>query len=287
METRESILNETRELSPLLAELSKKPVFQVPEGYFDALSASTLLKINQPSQQQAPAGTVPEGYFDALPGLIMNRIKAEAAETETPAVLQGLAAKASFRVPEGYFHTLPEQVMARIQALESADALPTLLQGLSYKETFRVPAGYFESLPSQVMSRINEAQPARVISMGSRVSFFRYAVAAAFTGLIGLSLFNLGGGSSNEPVAAAMSPAVMAQAKQIIQNKSFDATLETISDDEITRFLQDNGQDVNSALVASLTSDEASLPDADAYLISDETLDQLLNKLETNQSNHN
>ncbi|HNP53943.1 MAG TPA: hypothetical protein PKK69_04985 [Ferruginibacter sp.] len=286
METRESILNETRELSPLLAELSKTPVFQVPEGYFEALSASTLLKINHQNQQQAPAASVPEGYFDALPGLIMNRIKAESATSETPEILEGLSHQPVFRVPNGYFESLPDQVMARIQSANTETILPAVLQGLSDKPSFRVPAGYFESLPDQVMSRINEAKPAKVISMGSRVSFFRYAVAAAFTGLIGLSLFNLGGASNNEEVAAELSPAVMAQAKQIIQNKSFDATLETISDDEITHFLQDNGQDVNSALVASLTTDDASLPDADEYLINDETLDQLLNKLETQQTNN-
>ena len=41
-----------------------------------------------------------------------------------------------------------------------------------------------------------------------------------------------------------------------------DQVMNSVTDEEITQYLQSNGQDVNTALMASL-SDETELPDAD------------------------
>ena len=73
-----NILNELQTLSPLVAGVSNKNVFSVPEGYFEALSdiitASTKNELILP--KSAETFKVPAGYFDNLSALLLDKIKA-------------------------------------------------------------------------------------------------------------------------------------------------------------------------------------------------------------------
>jgi hypothetical protein len=71
----------------------------------------------------------------------------------------------------------------------------------------------------------------------------------------------------------------MKEAKQILKNGSFDEELNTVSDAAIVNFLESKGQDVEAALVASLTN-EKDLPTADDYLFDDNTLDNVLKTID-------
>lgn len=104
------ILQELQEIAPELAALNRAMPYAVPQGYFDDVSASVLMKI-QLTESKSTIYSSPAGYFDALPNMIMAKIKAGqnevAAELNEVAPLLNTISKAPvYAVPEGYFEQL-------------------------------------------------------------------------------------------------------------------------------------------------------------------------------------
>lgn len=293
MYQQDNILNELKELSPTLAAIPRLNVFRVPEGYFDLLGTRLLLltRIGE-SEQVSPEmrASVPEGYFENLAENILARIKNESISEvarETMAVSRVVAEIGNrniFKVPGGYFENLANDVHRKTTSLVNNEvALETqnisaLIAGIGNHNVYSVPEGYFARLQMNVMTKL--PQPAKVISMKSRFTAFRYAAAAVVTALIGLSvifLLNKNADNSSE----AQTAAVLTEAKQIMNTNSFEKEFSSVSDDAIVSFLESKGQDVEAALVASLT-DQKDLPEADEYLINENTLDQVLQTLDLN-----
>lgn len=268
----DTIQNELKELNSVLADIPKMNVYTVPDGYFDVLSHDILLAIQEPVQE-AGGGTVPAGYFEGLSDSIMAKIK---TEEETSLLLKDIKEKNVYSVPVGYFDSLAGSIMAGIKAEESV-----LLNRVKDINVYTVPAGYFENLPAAIISRI--PQPAKVIEFRKRSSFFNYAAAAAITGIIGLTSISIFEKRNTE--GSSMKD-VMTAANEIIKTKSFDKELSTISDDAIVNYLQESGQDVNAALVASITDDK-NLPDQEDYILDDKTLDNLLSELKIGETTNN
>jgi len=177
------ILNELKDLSPLVAEIPRNNVLSVPEHYFDSLDAHILFKIND-----TYAG-VPEGYFERLPGEIMNRIRNE--------------------------------------------------------------------------------KRVKVISVKS--VFLQYAVAAVFTGLIGLTLFSFFNAREEK------STLLYAEAKKIMNSGRYEEVFESLPEEEIENYLSAQGHDVEAALVANAAYNKE-LPDEIDYLLKENTLDEFLNE---------
>ena len=71
-------------------------------------------------------------------------------------------------------------------------------------------------------------------------------------------------------------------ANNILKTGTFDKELETVSDKDIEQYLEQGGQDVNAALVAASTDDEATLPEAAEYLLDENALDNYLKKKHLN-----
>lgn len=245
------IYNELKELNSPLADISNKNVF-----------------------------TVPEGYFDSLPADILHGIKAQYTmeDLDIPAL--------DMKVPENYFDGLANEIMSKIKANEIPPALeetyPGWLISLRHKNVFKVPDGYFDSLAENIVSKI-EKQPAKVIELKPRSSFFKYAVAATITGLIGLSLFSILDKRSENNITANVTFNITDKAKEILKNNSFDNMMDALNEDEIISYLKSEGDDVNAALVASLT-DEKSLPSEDMYFTDEKTLDNFLVDQHINES---
>ena len=108
-----------------------------------------------------------------------------------------------------------------------------------------------------------------------RITIFKYAVAATVTALLGLGIYRL----SNQtlPVQDVALASVIASAKNINKSNSFDKEMTSLNEDEIVGYLNEKGDDVNAALVASL-SDEQSLPEEEDYLTDENKLDDYLNE---------
>jgi uncharacterized membrane protein len=205
MDNRTTILNELKELSPVLANIGREAPYTVPAGYFDSLAGNMLLKINEeksengtlPNISKTPVYEVPAGYFDSLAGNILNRVKAAAATSPAEElaflspVLSRLEKKSPFSTPEGYFTDLSDNVVSGVQAIEfvnkELENLSPLMVSLKEMSIYQVPPRYFELLPAEILSKVKkQKQPARVVSMTFTKRVVRYAAAAAVIGIIAI-----------------------------------------------------------------------------------------------------
>jgi hypothetical protein len=202
-------------------------------------------------------------YFDGIRAELQARIIA--SNFVTP--------QQTLDVPAGYFENLPTNILAKIKAQENnpvfteMEGLSPMIAGIGNSNVYTVPQGYFEQLAMPAITS------AKVVKMGSR-SIFKYAAAAVVVGLLGFGAmkFIANTKTNNETLA------VVKQADEILKTNSFDATFASVSDKDIEKYLSQNGEDVNAALVAaSMDDDNTTLPDADDYLIDDKTLDNFLN----------
>ncbi len=270
---------------------------EVPDGYFDSLADKILGRIKQEEASEIspllkdlrskPVFELPDGYFDALPAAILARVNAEEAEELSPLMKQ-LRSKNVFEVPQGYFETLGEEIASKTMnqdALTEIAGLSPMLAGLQSKQVFSVPDGYLDGLSESVMQGLQPKQQAKVVVMSSRRSIFRYAVAAAFTGLVvfgGYKVINQGGGTIDPPATAQLTK-VQEEGLKILKQSQQDSTVieaeyAKVSDDDIIKYLESNNVDVDAATVAS-TIDEKELPSQEDYMMDDKTLDKFLNQI--------
>jgi ribosomal protein L12E/L44/L45/RPP1/RPP2 len=206
---------------------------------------------------------VDENYFDGIRAELQARIIA--SNFMTP--------QNYFDVPEGYFENLPINILAKIKTQENNPVFTELkvlsptIAGIGNRNVYTVPQGYFENL----VLPINVS--AKVVKMGSR-SIFKYAAAAVIVGLLGFGTmkFIANTKANNE------TRDLVKEANKILETNSFDATLASVSDKDIEKYLSQNGEDINAAMVAaSMDDDNTALPEADDYLTDDNTLDNFLN----------
>jgi hypothetical protein len=258
MQKNDAIYDELKELKSSLAGIPKTNVFTVPDGYFNSLSSDILEGINNEYAIEnldipVTGMKVPEGYFEGLADSILNKIKTAAVGEEEEASV--------------------------------------LLAPVRHINVFRVPNGYFDTLASSILDKLPRST-AKVVEMKIRSSFFKYAIAACLTGVLGLSLFSIfdkKAGIENTATALVLiddTKDILETANGILKNNTFDQTMESLGDEEIVGYLQKNGEDVNAALVASVT-DEKSLPSEDAYFIDGNTLDNFLNEQHIVQISNN
>ena len=285
MENSIDILNELKELSPTIAAIEKVNVFRVPKGYFEYLSADILMGIeteNGLSNTASLTTDVPTGYFDTLAGSIIDKIKgqnAEDASTEIRALspeLFSIKNENIFAEPQGYFDTLADSVLAKIKIQETEDAaaeiraLSPMLYSIQNENIFDVPTGYFDTLAETVLNTVNPQ--AKVVSMKRRTTtFFKYAVAAAFTGVMALGVFKFTG----SPTEKIELPDYVTAGLQV---QDVDQELAKISEDDIVKYLEASGTDVKTAMVAG-SIDENELPSQEDYLLDEKALDKYLNTI--------
>ncbi len=239
MENSIDILNELKELSPAIAAMEKVNVFRVPQGYFEYLAADILMGIateNGSANIASSTGDVPAGYFDGLAGSIIAKIKTQ--ETE--------------------------------DAAAEISTLSPMLYSIQSENVFKVPTGYFEGLSETVLNAVNP--PVKVVGMKRRTAtFFKYAVAAVFTGVMALGVFKFTG-NSTEKIEL---PAYVTDG---LKMQDVDQELAKISDADIVKFLEANGTDVKTAMVAG-SIDENELPSQEDYLLDEKALDKYLNSI--------
>ena len=172
MTQKDNILQELNELKSSLIDISTENVYTVPVGYFDGLAAQVLSRIKA---IEAVNGVEELGYLSPMLGNISKQMP--------------------YTVPTGYFEEIAEKALQTVHtnnhlqsAKEELATLSPLLSGLNKKMPYAVPQGYFENLAKKINSE--ETRPvAKIISITSR-KWFRYAAAAAITGIIFLAGFS-------------------------------------------------------------------------------------------------
>lgn len=284
MENRNDILNELKELSPTLAAIEKVNVFTVPEGYFEYLGADMLLRIEKENGLTDHAvNDVPAGYFDGLATSILAKIKAqeteedEAEEILLSPQLSAIQHTPTFEVPAGYFDGLADSILGKIKAADTEDAateikaLSPMLYSIQNENVLSVPAGYFESLSETILNKVKPA--AKVVAMKSRTAtFFKYAVAAVFTGVMALGVYQFTGNSTKENELPDYVKVGMNDIKDV------DQELAKISEADIIKYLEANGTDVKATMVAN-SVDKNELPTEEDYLLDEQALDKYLNSI--------
>lgn len=264
------IFNELKELNSILVTIPRINVYTVPHGYFDTLSHDVLHSLipGRPSMNVQPSlnSDVPEGYFDGLAASILNRIKNDSSADESSTLLEPWRSVNPYRVPRGYFDGLADQLMATVSTGTATESSP-VLDAVRHINPYRVPQGYFDTLSTVINSKLME--PAKVVIMRKRSTFFNYAAAAVITGLLGLSVISVVDNRQQVQVVPVTASAEL----------NFDEALSGVSDENIVAYLKQSGEDVNAALVASVAEDK-NLPEQVDYLTDDKTLDNILQGLD-------
>jgi hypothetical protein len=244
MENRTDILNELTELSPIIAGIEKINVFTVPDGYFENLSVGILTGIATEKKESDfsfsgfTGNDVPQGYFDTLADTILGKIKAQNTEDVS----------------------------------DELRVLSPMLYSIQGENVFEVPQGYFTGLAEAILARV-KPQQTKVVAISRRSkTFIKYAIAAAFTGVMALGVFKFTNNNKDN-----VDP-IVALGDKIARENRFDEELEKIDDADIVKFLEANGSDVKAALVAN-SVDENELPSQEDYLMDEKALDKYLNSI--------
>jgi hypothetical protein len=164
MEKNHEILEELKQISPELAEIIVSTPYRVPAGYFDALPALVMARLDHETElpgTHAMAYNVPDGYFESLAGNILDKIrKQENPFNEVQAELQDLA---------------------------------PLLNAISRSNMYAVPEGYFDTV-----SFVPVAKPAKVINLRYAKKWTQYAAAAMLAGILVLGGYLYTGKNNTE-----------------------------------------------------------------------------------------
>jgi hypothetical protein len=278
MKKKENILKELKEISPTLTEMPlSADLFKVPDGYFEGLAGEIILKIRSEEEPRSLLlekinKTIPYhlplGYFDGFAAEVIARIKSEKSALEVSEELQSLSPllsaiekKPAYTIPEGYFKELPIQASESIRASESVDEemenLPSWLRDLKTKETYTVPQGYFDGFAESVLSGTRKVRPkARVVSFSAGRPWMKYAVAAAFTGvLLTIGFFTFNKTKNNLPLDPIASLSKVSNQEMINYLESQDLPV-----DETVVNSGSVGQDLNDNDIIDLFDE---IPDAD------------------------
>jgi hypothetical protein len=306
MKNSNKIKSELSDISPTLAAMEKVNVFEVPEGYFEKLPVKiadfTILNENNSIENigERYKPYVPEGYFDNLSNSILEKVRAlnpaEDAEDEKQIfsdVLAALKGVNVFSEPARYFETLGENILAKVKSLELSEAgweifkISPTLAGLKSKNVFSVPYGYFELLHKQIQKSI-ETKPAGIIPLSRKMGWLKYAVAAVITGVIAffsVELFNNHSPSDVNKINIAANSNLPDYIKESLKYKNeaeVDAGLAQLSDADIVKYLEKNGNVMDNELLMSNT-DESEMPSEKDYLNDSSTLNNYLDKINGEQ----
>lgn len=250
MEKKETILNELRQLSEVVANLPKGNTYAVPPSFFDAFPDSVMarIRLGEKSGGRSIPFEVPQGYFDTLASNIMQRIRQQ------------------------------EQSVT-----EELNELAPILNSISKQPVYKVPEGYFESLELTVPARV---APAKVVGMNRPKRLLQYAVAACTAAvlMVGAYLYTSNNGNSNDG-----SDGQVATATPISYDSAKDmnvtAALASVNEQEIDQYLTENptfGYGIN----AVLTTPEEVDVQQNIKTASDEELKQYLEET-VEQTNRN
>ena len=292
----DNIQDELQTLSPLLAGIKDINVFTTPAGYFNQFSDAVFDVINITDTTTGNSSlTVPNGYFDDLANNIIQKIKTQqpAATNETgdgfSVLLNNISRENIFKIPANYFDSLGADVLSKINALENntddLQHIAPLLYSLSKENLGEIPTGYFDNLSATILKKIAGKTPAKVVTMEGRLSFIKYAVAAIFIGIISTIAFNF----YNKPANiitnkfAALDSSI--EKGKAMNETKFNETLNSLSQDDIIKYLQKTGTEADLNLLSS-SINENIVPSQEEYLLNDKTLDNFITDVEAGQFNN-
>lgn len=166
------ILNELKEISPLIAEIKNKNIYSVVPDYFNNLAENILQRINSDNK------------------------------------LISFSLVTPYKVKEGYFENFSENVLQKIRSQQKTlnevtdelNGIAPLLNTISKTPLFSVPKGYFENL--EVLPNQSLKPQVKVISIVKK--FTRYAVAAVIAALMVVAFYLITGKEQKKSAVQAL-----------------------------------------------------------------------------------
>lgn len=176
-------------------------------------------------------------------------------------------------VPSGYFESLTANILQKVKANDVAEELQNIsktVANIGNKNVYVVPANYFENIQFSA----TEKQAAKIIPFkNTTAKIAKLAAAAVVTGLLGFGIFTFVQNNvtdKNEQTAK-----IIKDADKIISTNSFENDFATLTDADLEKYLLQNGENVNAAMVATAAED-AELPEVMDYYLDDNTLNNFM-----------
>ena len=242
MNSRLTILEELKAISPVVADLKPVMPYVVPEGYFESFAAQLMVKLK-------------EKDLDPMQEL----------ESLSP-LLSKISKQGPYQLPEHYFNDLSDQALAGAKAIEfvneELENLSPLMSSLKSKNVYEVPAGYFDSLSEKILTEARKQQPAKVIAFRPVRKIMRYAVAAVLIGVMAITAWLTQRPSVEPPVVKA----------------KVEAGIKKASDEEILNFIQNDEVPLGESLLNSDGDMDESDVKAMLADVSDRELEQFANE---------
>jgi hypothetical protein len=202
------------------------------------------LNSNLPPNAGTNPYRVPNGYFEGLAGSILLRIREEKASSEDEIaslspLLAGISRKMPFEVPDNYFNS------TNLSGITDDERLPFNLEVADRNMPFEVPEGYFETLPDIILARI-EKPKSNVVSLRAR-RWMRIAAAAVIAGVVAISGFLY---LNNRNTVSIDNPEWMAKKLKNVETKELE---EFIQETDIT-IARNTSKQVNSKDITEVKS---------------------------------
>ena len=179
------------------------------------------------------------------------------------------------KVPDGYFNSLSNTILSKIKQeenqtpAEEIKALSPALHYLKEEQVFDVPENYFANLSVQILKKINSSKP-KVVGISSVRKIWKYAAAAVVACGITISSLQIYNHNSLKNIPE------LKIASQYKTTEQLDKGIASLSDDEIAKYLEKNGNIMDEENI-SKNMDTTGLPSPEDYLIDENALNNYLN----------
>lgn len=253
MPNKKEILNELKEISPLLCKIENDNPFTVPSQYFEQLSSNILSAIKN---DELRSTDITSFDFGSIPAI-------------------------SRDLPDNYFESFSSKILSTIkrnELKEELNAYPLLLS-LKEKNVFTVPKGYFENIATEISEKISGENNGKVVSInrGKVVSmkstWWKAAAAAVIAGVVAVSSYFV----MDNP-APAVQTSYVSSANEYKTPEQVNVAIASLSDDEIADYLEDHGNILDNDLLIKDVSTQG-LPSPEDYLLDDNALNNYLNEI--------
>lgn len=223
------MLQELREIAPIMAQISNADVYSVSPGYFSNLSEEIIkrLKLYKEYADNLPSSTpysIPEDYFANLSGLVLQKVLT--------------------------YQQSPNGVV------EEMETIAPLLNAINKKPVYSVPPGFFDKIEIPY-TQVKKQKTKTVSIRWSR--FLRLSVAAAVTSILAIGVYTITGNNFTTSRNRNAKNVVKSLSKEEIVNflkttssenvtsatkheNAVKGSLKNISDKEIHQFLKETGE---------------------------------------------
>ena len=150
-----NIMEELKQVAPVLVGAEKRLLYAIPADYFDGLSVDIINAIAADNLQKTILPfTVPAGYFKNLSNLVISKINNE--------------------------------VIAESAVAKELQVIAPLLNTITKQNIYSIPQDYFRLIDAL---QIVQKPLGKVVSLSATKKWLRYAAAACMIGVLGTGVF--------------------------------------------------------------------------------------------------